>query len=354
MRASLVIILASASFVGCAELGDGRRSSKSGSPAEKSEVQARADDATALAAPLATFQPRPVAESGPGTAPSSIQASKPVFEPRPSPIVERFEPIPPAVVASPEPSGSTATPPPALPVLPSEPPIVSSPAVEVVESRTLPTEPTKPAVAIASPLDSPVESRPTPSPSEAYVVGGGQVARRAGQPVAQVGTDVITLPELTAAVKIRIAQLPRGSEPSRREVIALAKGVLRGMVVRTMVLQEAREVMGGPAPVAEAVDQLGRRWDQQELPNQMWREGASNIDDLRAKLASRSSTPESAREEFILRSLAFDLMKRRGSGTDLDGYLADLGRRRTVTSIMTDAELMAAGKRAAAAERVTR
>ena len=155
-------------------------------------------------------------------------------------------------------------------------------------------------------------------------------------------------------MKARIAQLPPGSSPSRREIIALARSVLKGMVVRSLVLQEARDVLGGPSRVAEAIDRLGRRWDREELPAVLRREGVAGVEELRAKLAARSGSPESTREEFVVRSLAVEMMRREGSAVDLDDYLDALRRRRPITSIMSQAELIAAGKRAAAEDPAAR
>ena len=76
--------------------------------------------------------------------------------------------------------------------------------------------------------------------------------------MASVGEEAITLPELTGAVKARLAQFPQGQSPSRRQIIALARSVLKGMVVRSLVLQEAREVLGGAEGLAPKASRRGR------------------------------------------------------------------------------------------------
>ena len=363
MRASLVIVLGGFAATGCAELGWDRRTPKV-QPAAKADVKAPVDNPEALAAPYVTLQARPGAEVSPATpapspepvvaspapSPEPVVASK-VFQVRPSPVIPPFEPIadpasttashtesvvpstPPAQPPTTTPALSAATEPlpvvpdPAMPTTPALP--EPSPAAGSVESSVLEAI-TPPSPAVEDPPS------PTPSAFEGWVAGNGQASRLVGRPVSRVGNDVITLPELTATVKARLAKFPPGSEPSRREVIALAKTTLVGMVVRSLVVQEARDVMGGPARVAEAADQFGRRWDQ------------------RNRLASPSDPADPDREEFIVRSMAIDLMTRQGVAGNLDDYLDELGRRRTITSVMKESELMAAGKREAAAGRSAR
>jgi len=169
----------------------------------------------------------------------------------------------------------------------------------------------------------------------------------AGRAVASIGAEVITLPELTAAVKARLAEVPADQVLDRRQTIALAKGVLKAMIVRSLVFQEARDVLGGPAPLALMVKGLERRWVDRELPGLIRREGSGSETGLRSKLAGRSTTPGLLREEFIIRSVAESLMNRESSTGDLSSYLEAVRRRRPITSIMTEAELNAAGREAA-------
>ena len=49
----------------------------------------------------------------------------------------------------------------------------------------------------------------------------------------------------------------------------------------------------------------------------------------------------------MVRSIASELIRIEGSSEDFEGYLDRLRKRRPVTSIMSPAELMAAGRRAA-------
>jgi hypothetical protein len=143
-------------------------------------------------------------------------------------------------------------------------------------------------------------------------------------------------------------------KPSRRQVIALARGTLKAMVIRSLVFQEARDVLGGQGGVDQATGRIEARWVREELPALMKREGVATEDDLRVKLAPRPTTPEALREEFVSRSMALELMERAGTTRDLDRYLAAVRLRRPITSIMSPTELAAAGRQAALDESATR
>jgi hypothetical protein len=119
------------------------------------------------------------------------------------------------------------------------------------------------------------------------------------------------------------------------------------MVIRSLVLQEARDVLGGQRSVEETTRRIEKNWAREELPSLIKREGATDEDNLRVKLATRATSPETLHEEFVVRSIALELMGRDGTARDLDSYLGALRRRRPVTSIMSASELAAAGKQAA-------
>ncbi len=168
-----------------------------------------------------------------------------------------------------------------------------------------------------------------------------------GRAVASIGAEVITLPEVTAAVKARLAEVPPDVVLDRRQTIALARAMLKAMIVRSLVFQEAREVLGGPAPINAMLKGIERRWADRELPQLIRREGAGPGAGLAAKLARRATTPGLLREEFIIRSVAETLMGRESPSGDLSGYLEGVRRRRPIAMIMSEAELTDAGRDAA-------
>ena len=169
-----------------------------------------------------------------------------------------------------------------------------------------------------------------------------------GREVASVGAEVITLPELTAAVKARLAEVPADHALDRRETILLARAVYKVIIVRSLVYQEARDVLGGPAPLDAMVKGLERRWAERELPALIRREGSGSLAGLRSALARRATTPDLLRDEFVIRTLAENLKSRVSTPGDLSSYLEGVRRRRPITQIMTEAELNDAGRDAAA------
>ena len=199
------------------------------------------------------------------------------------------------------------------------------------------------------------ESRSGPKPIRlvAYADAKGdprvppRSAAPAGRAVARVGSEVITLPELTAVVKARLAEVPDDQVLDRRQTIVLAKAVYKVMVVRPLVFQEARDVLGGPVSLDSMVKGLERQWVDRELPELIRREGSGSGAGLRSKLARRSTTPGLLRDEFIIRSVAENLRNRESPLADLASYLEGVRRRRPIVQIMTEAELNDAGRDAA-------
>jgi hypothetical protein len=165
-----------------------------------------------------------------------------------------------------------------------------------------------------------------------------------------VGGEVVALPELTAAVKARLAELGPDAKPTRRQIIALSKSTLKGMIVRSLVFQEARDRPGGPEALRAWTERFTRKWDEIERPELARQLGVVDDAGLRARLARTLATPESLRDEFVVRSIAAELIRRDRPGLAFETYLDEIRVRRPVESIMGQAELMAAGRRAARGE----
>ena len=327
MRGWPVWILALGLAPGCATLGPAHRPPEAPAPRRPEPT-----DPPRFAAQAQPAAPWPSPPALPGPAAARV-AAIPTVESRP------------AIAPGPPPAPIVGPPAPAVPAVaeaaPIEPEVVATAAPgPAAVAGEIPKPP-----AVAEVRSDPPPAIPPPPPAEPK-----------GRPVARVGDEVITLPELTRAVRARLAQLPPGASPARREVIALARSVLKGMVVRSLVFQEARGVLGGSTALAEATARIEGRWDRDERPALAAREGAATEADLRARLAARSTSPEVLRDEFVVRTLALDLMAREGGRppADLDGYLDALRKRRPIASIMTPAELASAGRKAAAEDAVAR
>ena len=278
-----------------------------GRPGLVANSSAAPTPASPMVACASRVVPPPATAPAPGPS-TAVQAPKSSLPP-PPPIVE----VPPTV--EPEPPTLTVEPPPAVVEAPRPP--EPEPVVEAV------------------PVVSPPPTSTPPAPNKPK-----------GRPVASVGAEVITLPELTEATRARLAQLGPGASPNRRQVIALARSTLKAMIVRSLVVQEAVDALGGPETLDAVEARIGRTWADRELPALLRCEGVATEADLRVKLAGRLASPESLRDDFVVRSLATELISTARPGLDFDAFLDEARKRHPVTSIMTPAELMAAGRRA--------
>ncbi|MDX2036186.1 MAG: hypothetical protein SFX72_06010 [Isosphaeraceae bacterium] len=269
---------------------------------------------------------------GPEPAPRSIPRSvtaAPTTLPAPAAAVER-------------PAGSTPIAPASAPNLFLEaPPAATRPAqgdaleptVSIVEPA--PTE---------RPASAPTGSPPiAPRPASEIAAAAVEPNTPPSRTVARVGDEVVNLRDLTDAVKTRISEMPAGEKLTRRKIIARAKDVLKEMIIRSLVMQEARAKLG-PEAADLATRSLEERWRTAELPELLRRERALDTNDLRAKLSRRGTSPEAERELFVMRALCDDLMRRERFRGDFTAYLEALRERRPVTSVMSSAELAEAGE----------
>ncbi|WP_435009228.1 hypothetical protein P12x_000478 [Tundrisphaera lichenicola] len=296
-------------------------------PKAPSEISPSSAESTTVVPSILGLPPLPVEK--PPTLPTA-----PVVEPEPTPT---SPPVEPETLAEARP----------------EPPVVEAlPAAPIVDSQT--TVPSVAAPVPAPPADVEIPAPPPPAPANPPEVAAKvEVAKPTGRPVASVGEEMITLPELTEAVKIRLAQLGPDQSPTRRQVIAMARSILKSMIVRSLVFQEANEKLGGPDGLSEAEARILKDWADREMPEVLRREGVATEAELRSKLARKQATPESLRDEYVVRSMATELIRRDGSIEGFDGYLDGLRKRRPIASIMSPAELVAAGRRAASESELT-
>ena len=278
--------------------------------------------------PGGTLPTELIAKGGPGP------ATLPTLGP-PPPLVEPMTLAPRLAAPAPEPVPK-----------PSSPPIKPTASMAKVDPGLL--------LASATPIPKP-EPPKAPERVEAPVVPKVDPPRPAelprprptGRVVATVGDEAVTLPELTAAVKARLAELEAGEAGNlgRRQVIAVAKGVLKGLVARSLVEQEARERLGSSYEGVRR--ELETRWERNESKLVMAKEDAATEADLRRILARRQATPEAVRDEFLIRGLARELLDRQGSSQTPESFLDELAKRRPVRTVMTPAELAAEGKKEA-------
>jgi len=403
-RALLALLGLSCATAGCAELAAERPGGVAAPPPVGQAATAPAPVGpapTPASIPPAGASTAPVAEVAPPTRSASAESPRPGAADLPRPVVvsartpEPTAHVPMSNLFVDQVPGQVAATPPEPTATPPSP---RQPAARAVAPRV---EVARPAPAPAmTPVPSPA---PAPEASEGVVRGGeGRIAvllppadRRAGdrpapatrvedaaasspairpagpvvrdgtvvetsdaarlgtkppgRAVARVGDEVITLPELTAAVKDRLRGLPDGQEPTRRQIVTLARSTLEAKIQRSLVWQEARRrfaASGGLDPVLAAID---RRWIDDELPRRVREEGALDEGDLAARLARRGQSLADLRERSRTRAMAVELMRAEpGGGPDrptdcqVAAYLDGLRRRIRIASIMTQSEVAAA------------
>ena len=281
-------------------------------------------------------------DSGPGPRPALTTAARseapsnagavtpvkvPVVEPLPipEPTVEIAPPTPPESRTEPAISPGEAPPLPPLPIPDPQPEPTIDPAVAQV---TIPPR-----------------SMPVPIPKAAPTPVSTHTST--GRVVAKVGDEAITLPELTDAVKARLALVPSDRPPARRQIITLARGVLESMIERSLVLQEARDRFPDEATLAQIDRQIRKRWDEQDLPLLLRHERVPDVMALETRLARRFLTIECLRERQRVREIGLELARRDPQATstertDLTTYLDRLRQRHPITSVLTPAEIAAA------------
>lgn len=327
MRSLGWMALAALLVSGCA-VNDLRRGARSDGPAEPSP---REEITCPLAGPTNVADPGPAGYPAPlTTGPLAGQTTAKVDTQLPNGL--------PHVTVNVAVSGMPA--PPLATAAVSQPgPIVSLPEPAAVLPSPAPPLPL-PDLESPSTMQRPIEIARATRP----------VREKTGRVVATVGDQAITLPELTAEVKARLTQLGPDTSPTRRQIIAVARSTLKAMMITSLVEQEAQGKLGGLDQLEVAKGRIDARWNSDELPATLRREGVADELSLRSKLAGSLETPESLRSDFQVRTLAAELMRRDGLTRDFDAYLATLRRSRPIVSIMTPAELAVAGRKAAEAE----
>ncbi len=231
-------------------------------------------------------------------------------------------PTPPVDLPSPEPEPTVAEPPPSPPVVPA-PPEAEKPEPNVVQAVT--------------------ESVPAPPAMSATPPAEGRV-------IAKVGAEVVTLPQLTSAVKARLADSATTDpdrQPTRKQIVRLARSTLEARIVASLVDQEARRVLGPSLDATAAA--IETRWQSEELPSQLQREGAPSEPALHSTLAARGRSLDEEREAYRVRALAAEVRARasgspatRLSDREFHAYLDTLRERFPVESVLTARQVAAA------------
>ena len=207
---------------------------------------------------------------------------EPVGMPAPAAIPKPAE----APMALPEP---TATPQPATPSQPAE----------------TPKAPEEPKTAAPSAAAGPSRDPEVQVTANQEVTVHSEVKTRdlkeASKAAARVGDEVITLHELTLAVKDRLERmppLPENREERRRVTNMLAASCLEDLIEQSLVLQEARRKIKDPKQLSMFNEMADKAFRDEELPPLLRKYHAVNEYELKQKLAEKGMSLDAKRESF--------------------------------------------------------
>jgi hypothetical protein len=232
-----------------------------------------------------------------------------------------------------------------------------APVVTVITDSVVQTEA---AVTILPEMDDPVEL-----PAEQTVPGsieqseqvmpqeiGLPVARPKLLPtdrvVATVGIDVVSLSQLTDAVKLRLSLMPADKPPTRKQIIALARAVLEGLIENSLVMQEANHRYTTPEGREFVENRIQKQLIDHDLPNLIRASPhARDASSLDLALASQGLSVSLLRERNRVLKLAQELagqdpQAKAAQKKNVKSYIAMLQQRYPITSEMTPGEIAVA------------
>jgi hypothetical protein len=260
----------------------------------------KGDERTAAApsdAGLGAPPPIPL-ESPPAATPVPVPAPAPEMAPAPVPV-----PVPvPAPAPPPAPAAGSAQasgPEPATALAAASTPEAAAGA----RTGTTPAPKVDSAVVQASASTSTSTST---DPASLQAEDAPVKLKEAGRAAARVGDEVITLNELTVAVKERIAALPmpKDYQPNRQEIMMITSQVLDQLIERTTILQEAKRELKKPEQIQLFRKLADQCWREEELPPLLRKYQVENEYKLKDKLAEEGKSIDAMRETFRQEFLA--------------------------------------------------
>jgi peptidyl-prolyl cis-trans isomerase SurA len=296
------------------------------------------DDSVALPAePQAELPPLPAGENGAATGPQDELPSLPPVEPERSPSPVEVETTPVQVEATPVEASATqpvplslesvdgATEPEAKPDSGEEPLASEASTASVPTPAPLPLEaaadePTPAPLPALEPAGEPLPLKPVEGadvkPMPAGPIGDEPQAsreparldpevvqasaestaelrtpafssdsREAGRAVARVGDEIITQYDLVVAIKEQLHKRPGMRAPNQDELTMLSKGVLMGLIERSLLIQEAKREVKNPKQLDQVLDYAEKLWHDEELPPLLKKYMAENEYQLKQKMA---------------------------------------------------------------------
>ncbi len=187
------------------------------------------------------------------------------------------------------------------------PPIVLGPGVRVRAA----SEPLN--ASSTAPNGNRADSKPA-APAEPTAVRTPNLKRsvfEAGKPVARVGNEVITWHELVQAVGLRRRGMPANPPLTVEQSNMLGKMVLRDLIDRSIIVQEAKRELKTPKQLGEFMKLADRVWTEEELPPMLRQYAAANIYELRVKMKEKNESLDELRETYRLEFLSHGFMEQK-------------------------------------------
>jgi hypothetical protein len=199
------------------------------------------------------------------------------------------------------------------PQSPANPPGGPSPtptAPPIVEASTPPPGPpplaenqktVDPAVkTVSATSNSPPPSRLQPGEIPLKGESGGMVAT--------VGKEIITMQQVQNALRERLGKVPPGVRVTAEDKQALSFEILGSLIQRSLILQAAKRRVTDPKALQVIYDANDKKWMEEELPPMLRAYKASNIHDLKNKLALEQRSLDQIRDDYRQQLLARDFV----------------------------------------------
>ena len=151
--------------------------------------------------------------------------------------------------------------------------------------------------------DSSVRTASYRAPASAMEMAVDRNWKEAGRSAARVGDEVITLHDLVMNVKEQLKRHPPGRQLTRPELNMVAKGVLAGLIERTLIAQDAKRALKNPKQLDRLYEAADKFWHEEELPPMMRQHMVESEAQLKQKLEesgrSLEALHQSYRQEFL-------------------------------------------------------
>ncbi len=238
----------------------------------------------------------PEIETGTAEPLSALPAAAMPSQPAETPKAPEEQVALPAPAAMPKPAEASV----ALPA----PTVAPEPAMSPQPAET-PKAPEEPKTAAPGAAAGPSQDPEVQVTASQEVTVHSEVKTRdlkeASKAAARVGDEVITLHELTLAVKDRLERmppLPEKTEERRRVTNMLAASCLEDLIEQSLIIQEARRQLKNPKQLTMFNEMADKAFRDEELPPLLRKYHAVNEYELKQRLAEKGLSLDAKRESF--------------------------------------------------------